>query len=417
VRLLGTDWNGSSQEATASAAEKVFVVVAAGLGVGFAVALAVMCATRTWNVDAGGHPLINDFVSFWSAGKLALHGHAVAAYDPQLRHAAEIATVGHDFPDLIGWWYPPLFLFVAVALASVPYAMAFNLMNVLTLLLHASATGFIARRRAAFVLVAAPPWAMLGMIHGQTQFLTASIIGVVLVTLEEYPAVSGVLLGLLTYKPQLGLLFPVALAFGGYWRAFAWACVGTVLWTAFSGAVFGFDSLLAFVRSLAVVGHRVLETNPDYLSNLQSVYGVARNFGVPEHLAWIVQLLSTAVAVLVVARLWRSDVPLDLKAAGLAVAIPLTTPYFWVYDLILLSVALSFLFRHRRFDRTEWLAVIVALICGGYFVAFGPQSLHFTGLVSCAAIATIVWRRVQECHAAEAAGASQSELAMSGAAG
>jgi hypothetical protein len=379
---------------------------------GFAVVLTVMCAAHLWNVDSSDRPLVNDFVSFWSAGQLALHGNPLAAYDPHLRHAAEIATVGHNFPDLIGWWYPPLFLFVAVALACVPYALAFNLMNVLTLLLHAGITGFVTRQRGAFFLVAAPPWAMLGMIHGQNQFLTAAILGAVLVSLEEYPALSGLLLGLLTYKPQLGLLFPVALAFGGYWRTFTWACVGTVLWTALSGVVFGFDSLFAFVQSLSVVGHRVLQTNPDYLPNLQSIYGVARFFGIPERMAWMAQAMSIAASLLIVARLWRSDVPFELKAAGLAAAIPLTTPYFWTYDLIVLSVALSFMFRQRRFDRGEWLAIVVAILCGGYFVAFGPQNLHFTGLISCAVIGTIIWRRVRERRGMPVSASAPCDLAM-----
>jgi hypothetical protein len=184
------------------------------------------------------------------------------------------------------------------------------------------------------------------------------------------------------------------------------------LWTALSGAVFGFDTLLAFVHSLSVVGHRVLETNPDYLPNLQSVYGVARFFGIPERVAWVAQTLSVAASAWVVARLWRSDVPFELKAAGLAAAIPFATPYFWTYDLIVLSVALSFMFRQRRFDSGEWLAIVIAILCGGYFVAFGPQNLHFTGLISCAAIGTIVWRRVREFRGTLAPASAPYDLAM-----
>jgi len=32
------------------------------------------------NVDASGHPLAQDFLSFWSAGQMALKGHPAAAY-------------------------------------------------------------------------------------------------------------------------------------------------------------------------------------------------------------------------------------------------------------------------------------------------------------------------------------------------
>jgi hypothetical protein len=84
------------------------------------------------------------------------------------------------------------------------------------------------------------------MVHGQNQFLTASLVGGVFLTLERRPALSGILLGLLSYKPQLGVLFPVALAFGGYWRVFGWACASTMFWTILSGAIFGFGTSAGF---------------------------------------------------------------------------------------------------------------------------------------------------------------------------
>jgi hypothetical protein len=210
-----------------------------------------MCGLHIWYFDAHGHPLVIDFMSYWSAGRLALHGHALAAYDPHLRHAAEIATVGHPFKDVLGWWYPPLFLFVAAALACLPYATALNVFSDATLLLHAGIIAAISKRRQAFFLAAATPWGLFGMIHGQNQFLTASIIGAALLTLERRPALCGIILGLLSYKPQLGLLFPLALAFGGYWRAFGWACAGTAFCTVLSGIAFGFDTFGPFLHVIS----------------------------------------------------------------------------------------------------------------------------------------------------------------------
>ena len=46
---------------------------------------------------------------------------------------------------------------------------------------------------------------------GQNGFLTAALIGGVLEFMERRPAMAGVCLGLLTYKPQFGVLVPVAL--------------------------------------------------------------------------------------------------------------------------------------------------------------------------------------------------------------
>ena len=44
-----------------------------------------------------------------------------AAYDWPVHKAAEIRAVGHDFANYYGWHYPPTFLFVAAALATLPY--------------------------------------------------------------------------------------------------------------------------------------------------------------------------------------------------------------------------------------------------------------------------------------------------------
>ena len=71
-------------------------------------------------IDAHGGPIANDFVNVWAAGRLALDGQAAAAYDWTLHKAAEIRAVGHDFANYYGWHYPPTFLFVAAALATLP---------------------------------------------------------------------------------------------------------------------------------------------------------------------------------------------------------------------------------------------------------------------------------------------------------
>ena len=45
------------------------------------------------------------------------------AFDPALQHAREQAIFGSDTPAY-GWHYPPFFLFIAAALALMPYGLA-----------------------------------------------------------------------------------------------------------------------------------------------------------------------------------------------------------------------------------------------------------------------------------------------------
>src|SRR5262249_44087813 len=161
--------------------------------------------------------------SFWAAGHLALKHAAVSAYDPALQHAAEVSAVGHKFPGALPWPYPPVFLFVAAFLALLPYAAAFAAWCVSTLAAYAAVVGPIAKRWGAAGLACAAPWALANAIPGQNGFLTAALIGLPLFLLEKRPGLAGLILGLLSYKPQFGILFPLAFAAGGYWRAFLWA--------------------------------------------------------------------------------------------------------------------------------------------------------------------------------------------------
>src|SRR5580698_2743009 len=78
----------------------------------------------TWLIAPDGGGVATDFVNVWAAGKLALSGHAAAAYDWPTHKLAEESAVGHPFEGYFGWHYPPTFLFVAAGLSLLPYVAA-----------------------------------------------------------------------------------------------------------------------------------------------------------------------------------------------------------------------------------------------------------------------------------------------------
>jgi hypothetical protein len=86
-----------------SEAEKMTLTVAGAIAFGYVVSLVLKYAAWTWIVDAHGRPVLEDFVTLWAAGKLALGGAALSAYDVHAQHAAEAATAGHPFDGLLGW--------------------------------------------------------------------------------------------------------------------------------------------------------------------------------------------------------------------------------------------------------------------------------------------------------------------------
>ena len=109
----------------------------------------------------------------------------------------------------------------------------------MTLPLYVAAVRAIMGERLGILIACAFPAVMWNMLVGQNGFLTAALIGLMLLTLDTRPIAAGVLLGLLTYKPQFGILFPIVLAANGQWRVIAAASVTTAALVAASAAVFG----------------------------------------------------------------------------------------------------------------------------------------------------------------------------------
>jgi hypothetical protein len=187
------------------------------------------------------------------------------------------------------------------------------------------------------------------------------------------------------------MLFPLALAFGGYWRAFVWAALGVLFWTGLSAVVFGPQIFGAFVHGVSSQNHIVLAGNGVAPFNLQSLYGLTRWLGASAMVSGSLQLCLSVACALSVIAIWRSAAQFELKAAALAAAIPLATPYLFVSDLAILAVAIAFLFRERPFDRWECGALKFAL---AVIFAFLFRT-YPAGLFASLAVGAIVWRRQQ----------------------
>jgi arabinofuranan 3-O-arabinosyltransferase len=301
---------------------------------------------RGWwlNPAPNGTGGVADFVALWTAGRMTLAGHAAAAYDwPTLKPIEEV-TVGH-FDGYLGWRYPPPFLFVAAALALLPYASAFLVWLFGTFLTYLAAIRAIVGDRVGYFLAAAFPPVLANFMAGQNGFLSASLIGGALALVERQPICAGVLVGLLTYKPHLGLLFPIALVAGGHWRVFITAGIVAALMAAASVVAFGAESWHAFFPGIS---DAVYAEGVAYWGRLQSAFGLVRLFCNSETLAWAVQSVMAIGAAGVVGVLWHGRMAYEIKAAALGVGVLMVTPHVLTYDLVVLAVPIAFLFRLGR---------------------------------------------------------------------
>lgn len=301
-------------------------------------------------IDRNGKPIGSDFSSFYAAGSLVLDGRANDVYDMALHYAREQQIFGAATP-YYGWLYPPIFLLVATPLALMPYPLALAVWQISTFALYLSVIGVIVRRMRQRGMVIGPIWlpiaagfpaVFVNLGHGQNGFLTAGLFGAALLALPTRPVISGVLFGLLAYKPQFALIVPVALLVAGQWRTVVAAGITVMALVAVTSLAFGADLWLAFAASTETSRKLLLEGGDVGFEKLQSVFAAARMWGGGIPLAYAVQGVASAAAVCGTAWVWRSSSDRDLKGALLIIATLLASPHVLDYDLMMLAPAIAF---------------------------------------------------------------------------
>ena len=181
-----------------------------------------------WIFDEHGLGIPTDFVNVWSAGRLVLDGHPALAYDWDIQKQIQLEVLGQSYEGNFAWHYPPPFLFIASLLALFPYGMAFLSWAAVSFVPYLAVMRAIVGRNFGFLLAAAFPVVFTNALVGQNGFLTASLIGGTLVLMPTRPVLSGICLGLLSYKPQYGLLFPLVLIAASQWKVFWTAAIVAV---------------------------------------------------------------------------------------------------------------------------------------------------------------------------------------------
>jgi hypothetical protein len=237
---------------------------------------------------------------------------------------------------------------VAALLAKMSYVPAQIIFLFATFCAYLFCVRGIVGERAGYVLAAAFPAVLANFIAGQNGFLSAALLGGALLMLIERPILAGVLLGLLTYKPHLGLLFPIVLAASGHWRAFITAGIVAILMAIASWGAFGTETWTAFLANIGHTSQAFLSDGWADFAKLQTAFGLMRMLGGSEPLAWSVQAVLALMTAAAVTALWRSRADYEVKAAALGVGAMLVTPYLYTYDLVVLAVPLAFLWRLAR---------------------------------------------------------------------
>ena len=297
--------------------------------------------------DRFGRPLGTDFFGIWTAGRMLLEGDPLGMFDPGTHFAYQRAFMHDPTMQVLGWHYPPFFLAVAALLATMPYVTSLLVWQAATFAMFAAVIRKIAPPGPLVWLATFGfPAVYITLGHGHNSFLTAALLGAGLLLLDRRPIVAGVLIGLLAYKPQFGLLLPLVLVLGGHWRATFAAGATVAAMVIASTAILGFDVWHAFAAGAEFTRGTILEQGATGWYKIQTVFSAVRSFGGSIALAYTAQAIATIAVLAALAAITLARADRRLIAAATCIATVLATPYALDYDMTILGVAIAFSVAH-----------------------------------------------------------------------
>ena len=301
-------------------------------------------------LDRSGQLKGADFLQFYVMGHLATEQASDVLYDP----AAYAAATHQMVPEAVEFFppvYPPQVSVLFQPLAALPYGWAVAVWWVVCIVLYGGACFAVWRTcrrlqpygRLMGVLAVGSPAFFNLITHGQSSAVALALLVALFVgLLHGYRLLAGVALGLLIYKPQLGLAAGVVFLFALDWpvvvgAALAAAAELAIGWSHYEGAAWvGYVDVLSNPTSLAMIVEQKLHNT----HSLRTWWA----FLIPwRPLALAVYGVS---AVWVLGRLvvfWRSQAELRLRYSALLLATVLVSPHVFVYDLVVIAPALLIL--------------------------------------------------------------------------
>lgn len=343
---------------------------------------AIMLASSDGLFTTYGPIIGADFFVFYRAALVAGGPDMVEIYEmSKLSALLQEAYPGRG-DMLFGWQYPPTMSLLIKPLAAAPYLWSFAIWVTAFGALFATTLFKLWPNRAAIFMALASPAVFYSIITGQTGLLTGSLFAIAIYFAGSRPILAGAAAALLTVKPQLGLLIPIAFMVGGYWRAFAVAAVASALLVIASVLAFGVEPWRAFFDAILAHGGRMGAEGGFPAHKLVTPFGAACLLGIAKPSALALQAGVSVLLVAFIVMVWKKTPDADLRLAMLGATAPLVTPYAFYYEAAFLVPPMLVLAKHAsargwlRGERVALAAVWIAalLMPGGEAIPSFPVS-------------------------------------------
>ncbi|MBL4871204.1 MAG: DUF2029 domain-containing protein, partial [Robiginitomaculum sp.] len=179
---------------------------------------------QVWFFDENGFSIVTkttpywDFNNLWSGSRMALDGHVNWLFDADLYREELRRRIHPEIPNH-EWSYPPSLLLIGAPLALLPEFSAYILWTLATIGLLFMAVRSLELPKHITLAIVLCPAVFINAAYGQNGALTAGLLIAGLSLARKKPVLAGICFGVLTIKPQLGVLIPFFLLASGNWRA------------------------------------------------------------------------------------------------------------------------------------------------------------------------------------------------------
>jgi hypothetical protein len=345
--------------------------------------------------DPVGYLIGRDFANTWVGGALALSLHPQSHFAVDAYNALLADKFGAQYPLHI-WSYPPHFLLFTWPFALMPYMLAYVVYCVAGLLVYVAVVSDGERRADHLVLLILAPAVTVNIWCGQNGFWTAALLAGGLIQLDRRPLLAGVLFGVLSIKPQLGVLLPLMLALTGRWRTIVSAAITIAALLALTSVIFGADAWTAYVNDAIPVQTSVfLRDYENFMTHMPTAFMNARIAGLSLPIAAALQALVSLVSIAaVVWTFWRRRDG-DLSTAVFVTATFLVTPYVFNYDMVVFGWVIVKLMDRTDNETADWVLMLAVWATPLLTVPLGIAGLPLSFLPLLAFGARLLWRTRQ----------------------
>lgn len=300
----------------------------------------VNAITAVWALFT--RPAMNtDFIGIWSFARFIRSEPISSIYAAPALQAFE----QHIFPGFHSEYvfpYPPSFLMAISWLGHFGFTAAYALWTILGIAaLSLSASSFLTKqhRWVGVIAILAAPASLLNGIGGETGYFTGALLLYGFAVLPSNQVAAGIAFGLLTLKPQLGLLVPFALLARGDWLALLSAILTTLTLALLSAVIFPPSLWLVWLHNLSAYQSSEL-TTPIALTQLMvTVTAALVNLGATAWFAGTGQSIASVTCVILTFICFKKA-SYRTAVAALLVGSFLTTPHAYIYDTVPLTACL-----------------------------------------------------------------------------